>query len=631
MAGITHALGRSSTLILQQDVPVGARTHPKRGVPGALERTVARARDAAEFPAALPPTGTARRAMDPARLERWADQPWISHPTVGPGGGAPPAQRARAQERWARMRLRGGAAEKFLEDPTRVVELEPHPGVYSLLGPRDAETAPGRDMPGAPRVEFSELLAGPLGQHWPALRFKNEFFARYLPRGPSLQYLEVDPGPMYAISSTAAVGANGLRAREAGSGAVAPSLMAVTRSFTGMAAADDYDGGGGGGGGGDEDGGGRPSASADVPYSSLRRSATAPQGPAGAFSRGTVMASVQPSVLAVTSGADREYDLGRSVGQQFEGPLGAPLHVTSVGVNQAVVSAAGGGARAAALNGALLGRSLPGGGGATLATDGLSGGAVFVGEGASGLAGGSVATVQTVVHPLDAFPATKRLVADEKAAQVDAEHLRRRVLTGSVRRDVLLARRHPHGALGVDHVDNAASAVFGELAARRAAERERMLTEAAAREARILGQSSSVARRGYDVLRPDALELPQTLRVEPGSLGLGDARAARLDGLKIMQDLRRAPDNLPPGQSTQRAVLGQPRRDASDWKFSSTLTPVLSATVLSRDSGARTAMLTRQGSRASFDIVSGAARPAPILSAMAALPAALPGGGGAQQ
>ena len=140
-----------------------------------------------------------------------------------------------------------------------------------------------------------------------------------------------------------------------------------------------------------------------------------------------------------------------------------------------------------------------------------------------------------------------------------------------------------------------------------------------------------MARRGYDVLRPDSVELPQTLRVEPGSLSLGDARAAQRDGLKIMQDLRRAADNLPPGQSTQRAVLGQPRRDASDWKFSSTLTPVLSATVLSRDSGARTAMLTRQGSRASFDIVSGAARPAPILSAMAALPAALPGGGGAQQ
>jgi hypothetical protein len=334
------------------------------------------------------------------------------------------------------------------------------------------------------------------------------------------------------------------------------------------------------------------------------------------------MASVQPSYLALQSGADREYDMARSVGQQFDGPRGAPLYVTSVGVNQGVVSAAGSGARAAALNGALLGRTLPGGGGATLATDGLSGGAVF-GEGASGLAGGSVATVQTVVHPLDAFPATRRLVADEKAAQVDAERLRRKVLTASVRRDVLTARRHPHGALGVDHIDNEASAHYGELAAQRAAERQRMLSEAAFREARLLGQSSSVARRGYDVLRPDSVELPATLRVEPGSLAFGDARAARQDGLKFMQDLHRAPDNLPRGQSTQRVVSGERDRFAAhrEWKFSSTLTPVLSATVLSRDDSARTAMLTRQASRVPFDVISGAARPPAIVRAAA-------GGGG---
>jgi hypothetical protein len=404
--------------------------------------------------------------------------------------------------------------------------------------------------------------------------------------------------------------------------------MAVTRSFTGLAAAPpgDAEGGGGdggGGGGGEREGGSGPGVNDTVPYSSLRRTATAPPlGPAGAFSRGTLMASLQPSMLALAGGAEREYDLGRSVGQQFEGPRGAPLELTSVGVNHAVVSAAGGGARAAALNGALLGRSLPGGAGATLATDGLSGGAVFLGEGASGLAGGSVATVQSVVHPLDAFPATRRLVADEKAAQVNAEHLRRRVQAGGVRRDALLARRHPHGALGVDHVDNAESAVFGELAARRAAERERSLGEAAAREARLLGHSSSVARRGYDVLRPDALELPRTLRVEPASLALGDERAARQDGLRLMQALQRAPDNLPPGQSTRRAVEGEAQRyTENSWRLSSTQTPVLSALALSRDSGARTAQLTRQSSRVEYNVISGSARPEAIRQAAA-------GGGG---
>ena len=537
------------------------------------------------------------------------------------------------RELWARTRLRGGLAEKFGEDPTRVVEAEAHPGAYNLLGSRDAElAATGGRLPGAPRVEFADLLAGPLGQQWPPLRYKHEFFARYLPRGPSLQYLEVDPGPMYAISSAPALGEDGLRVPGEGAAGIAPSLLAITRSFAGLAAPEDDGGGGGGGGGAGGGGGGGEGGGFPSPDSAMRRSATAPAplGPAGAYSKGSIFAALQGSTLALQSGADREWDLSRSVGQQFAGPQGGGtgggvgaglLSFTTVGPNQAVVTVNGSGARAAALNGALLGRTVPGGAGdagagPTLATEGLSGGAVFS-AGASGLGGGSVATVQTVVHPLDAFPATKRLVADEKVAQVDAEHLRRRVLTNAVRRDVLLARRYPHGALGVDHIDNAESAVFGELAARRVAERDRSMSEAAFREARILGVNATVARRGYDFLRPDAAALPQTLRVEPSSLAFGDARAARLDGVKDMQALARAADPLPPHQTTHRTVLGERDRFSRDWKFQSTSTSVLSATALSRDNNARTDNLSRQASRAGYNLLSHGApivAPAPAAS-----------------
>jgi hypothetical protein len=439
---------------------------------------------------------------------------------------------------------------------------------------------------GAPPVEFSNLLGGPLGQPWPPLRYKHEFFARYLPRGPSLQYLEVDPGPMYAISAGGASGE---------ASAPAQSLLAVTRAFSGMA---DFTSGGNN----NADDAAAAAAADEGLGASLRHmherrlGAAAPLVPAGTFQRGSLETSHSSAMQQLQGRADQVYDMSASVGQQFAGAPGAPgaIAITSIGPAHAVVTALGGGPRAAALNGALLGRTRPGEG-PTLADESLSGGAVFA-EGASGLAGGRLAVIQTAVHPLDAFPATKRFVADEKAAQIDAERLRRRVVAEAVRRDALLARAHPHGALQVDHLDNADSAVYGEVAARRRAERDRFFADAALRESRILAHQSSIARRGYDVIGGGAgsggstIGAPRlaTLRVDPATVVPADARAARDDGVQFLQNLVRAPDNLPPGQATSRVMTGQ------------------------RDSGfvekvERTANISRQEHRAAFNVVTGAA------------------------
>jgi hypothetical protein len=578
MSGVTHIQGRAPNVILSNDVRSGTLTHPKRGVPGALERTMKLMEDNSEFPQPFPKAGTSRRAMNPANLEKWADQPWISHPTVGGGAQAPPTTRMRTRERWERTRLRGAAFEKFQEDSKRVVEQEQHPGVYNLLGPRDAETADGIKFRGAPPVEFAELLSGPLGQKWPPLRYKHEFFARYLPRGPSLQYLEVDPGPMYAITA-----ANGSE-----NDAAAGSLLAVTRAYNNLAIDSSTS----------EEG-----ASSDA---HLNASLTAHRErtlhnppsivPAGTFKKGSVEATYSAFLQNLGGSSDQAVDMNQSIGQQFYGPQSVPLDFTSVGRNQAVVSAMGDGPLAAQLNGGLLGRTRPGDG-PTLANEGLSGGAVFS-EGATGLAGGSIAKIQTVIHPLDAFPGTKRLVADEKVAQIDAERLRRKVVASAVKRDILLGRIHPHGALGVDHIDNLDSAVFGEMAERRRINRDIALNAAAQREAKLMLHQQSVARRGFDILRPATVgELPQTLRVEPTSLASGsDARASREDGVKFLQNLVRSRDNMPEGQTTMRAVTGEQTK----WFLAS------------REKAARTENITRQSTRTAYNILTGTALPQPI-------------------
>ena len=52
-----------------------------------------------------------------------------------------------------------------------------------------------------------------------------------------------------------------------------------------------------------------------------------------------------------------------------------------------------------------------------------------------------------------------------------------------MKRDHVTATSYPHGALGVDSVDNEWSGVYGEAAAIRRMERERAMAAAAAREA----------------------------------------------------------------------------------------------------------------------------------------------------
>jgi hypothetical protein len=466
-----------------------------------------------------------------------------------------PAQRFRATRSYNTLRNRGLKGEKYRESPTRVLESGAHPGVYNLLGDRsEDETAVARGR-GVPPVEHAELLAGPLGNPWPALGFSNEYFkAGYgAPHGPSLSYLNVDVGPQYAITARQLPPSRG----------VAPNLLTIARAVGDMAdtAAMDDAGADSGAGAGMGDTSalsfssssasfypsgaqGQRDIAAQMAASTLRPDfsksaagpvAHGPHGFSGIVAAGGKISFTMETSAALTNqslqtNADAKYDLARSVGQQFAGTLSAPLtstvDVTSVGPSNAVVTA-----RAGAHNIALMGRTRPGEA-PTLADLGSSGGAVFD-EGAGGLGAGVIPTVQTVIHPLDAFPATRRVVAAEKVAQIDAEKFRKSILNGAIRRDVLTAKMHPHGALGVDSLDNEASAVYGEAAARRRLEQERAFGAAAAREQRILGMQVSVARRGYDFLRPDASAMASSARLDTASMGAADGRAAARDGVKV--------------------------------------------------------------------------------------------------
>lgn len=405
------------------------------------------------------------------------------------------------------------------------------------------------------------------GQKFPPLAFKHEYFARNVAHGPSLQYLAVDPGPQYAISTND-------HTQHAGT---APDLLTVTRSVAATAEYyggddahdghaprhqhqqhnDDVTGAGStmrlGMTGGAGSSAAQQLASATLNPTSGNMQATLPQGatmllPAGSFRGnyrgGTTHANFALTTQSLQGSADARHDMGASLAQQFSGGRGstaggAPLDVTRVGPTNAIVTA-----KSAIHNAALLGQTAPGmnntdGGSGTMVEEGSSGGVVYT-DGAGGLGGRVSSTISTVIHPLDAFPATKRLVADEKAAQIDAERFRKRIVSDAIRRDTLMLTRYPHGALGVDSVDNEQSLVYAEVAARRRLERERAITAAAQREARILGMQCTEARRGYNFLRPETgAEMARSARVDAGSLAsvLGDARAATRDGVKVRKTI----------------------------------------------------------------------------------------------
>ncbi len=496
------------------------------------------------------------------------------HPSLSPTL-QPPASSLRASRRYTTMRNKGRTGERFGESSTRALVADAeHPGAYNLLGDRGLDAAAA---PGIVPVPFADLLNGPLGAPWPGVKFGAEFYrAGYgSPRGPSLEHLAVDPGPQYAITA-ASPNVKGVGERGA---IVAPTLLGITRTFAEMA----------GDAGGPSSSSSSSSAAsaerlgtsyrlgaaslrghaADLAYATLHPHLGASAAPiaaapaqeggageggaagwgatagtgayvaAGAYRGGTQLMTTSVTAQGLSTSVDPgRYDLGKSAGQQFFGGRAPPDHaavdVTSVGRDNAVVTA-----RADVYNAGLLGRTRPGSGAPTLAGEGVSGGVVFD-DGAAGLAGGRAARIHTVLHPLDAFATTRMLVAQEKAGQIEAERFRKSIVGAVVRRDTIAATSHPHGALGVDSVDNEASAVYGELAARRRLERERAFMAAAAREARILAHQHSEARRGYDFLRPDAAPAlhGHSARLDLTGAAPADRAAAQRDGLKVRKGKR---------------------------------------------------------------------------------------------
>ena len=509
------------------------------------------------------------------------------------------------------MRHRTGQiGEKYNEDKTRVVQPESHPSVYNLLGDRkDDEYKYG--IKGPVPIEHGELLTGPLGIPFPPVKFQPEYYrAGYeAPRGPSIQYLGVDPGPMYAItnqqqhnkdqiintSTLFTLTRNVAESTESNDSLASQTQLLRTTNNTNtniMLERTKH-----------------PGAEGILSSSTMLQSqntttttgetnlsdvkqivadstlhpvgftrtgplALGPSGtsmivlPAGGYQKGTndIRTSLTTHLLQ-TGHVDERYDLTKSVGQQYGGIPNSTstnnIDINFVGPTNAIVKG-----KIPSQNQALLGQTKINNNtsmDSTLATDGVSGGIVGD-EGASGLYGNTLSNVHTVIHPLDAFPTTRRIVAEEKAAQIEAERFRKKLVNQHIRRDILTAAVHPHGALGIDSIDNEHSYIYGETATRRRLEMERAQTAATIREVKMMGMNNSIVRRGYDIIRHDTngnnnILLAQSARINPHYLVPADSKAAKYDGVKFIEDKLHVPDPLTRRQgeraTTARVLLGE--------------------------------------------------------------------------
>jgi hypothetical protein len=433
--------------------------------------------------------------MDPRRLEVFADQPYIATRAASVlGPSAPGAETLRRSRARSSSRNTGRRFERFDEDRTRAHLHEgPHPGVEAVLG-REAPSAGWR---GVPEVEHAALLDGPLSGPWPALKFQREFYSLYHTRGPTLEGLALDPGPRYVLSHS-----------HSHAPLAAPNLLSVTRAVHE----------GFGQEGGDE---GAPAAHNAASSEVSRKPGYAA---AGAGSRGrSLQLNGTAARQAALSSADSRYAADATVGTSWDGSIMRPgaqrvgLEVTPVGSNVAIVTSVD----AALTRGTLLGQARPGDGG-TYADYRMSGGIVSVAEGV-GKPGSGAVVVHSVLHPLDAFPGTRRVLLEEATAHEDAERFRRGVAHAALKRKVVTQAMHPHGVLGVDSHDNVHSAVYGDVAAARAAAASASLAHAARREAALAGVATSSGRRGYDFLAP-GLE---------GGRAAASARSAARDGVTV--------------------------------------------------------------------------------------------------
>lgn len=138
------------------------------------------------------------------------------------------------------------------------------------------------------------------------------------------------------------------------------------------------------------------------------------------------------------------------------------------------------------------------GAGNTLPELGMSRGiASQPGVGATGHLPGKVFTV---IHPLDAYPVTRRIVAEEKRGQMLAEKYRKQISGKVIRRDYITMNRYPRGVLGVDSPSNPESAIYGELAQNLQHENYQQATLEKMREEHIRLSNDGYTRRGYNLL-----------------------------------------------------------------------------------------------------------------------------------
>jgi hypothetical protein len=451
-------------------------------------------------------------------LDAFADQPWLRTKAIGYRS-VPAA--FRAERTRALSKLHGVPFEKYREDATRVNPTEE--GVGALPFYTEASGEPRRAYSGVPRVEGADLVEAHAGAPWAPLHFAPERFEAYHVRGPAVRHLAVDPGPLYAV-----------RCATGAPSGVAPTLLSVHSGHAALAAAAAAAAGAEGG---------DPTAVAPPLAGSLRvwppgTAATAGAGagdlmpPAGTH-RLSARAHRTPSVQALEGALGAPWDPARTVGAQFVGAGGAAtaraggVDLLPVGPRAAVAVPHGAAARGAL----LLHAGGSGGGGA------VSGRApaVEAEEGAGG-AGARHTEVLSVVHPLDAFPATRRAVNEEAVGRSAAEAWRRSVAGAQRRRGYLALMRHPAGVLGVDGPDNPASEIYGELAARREAEAAAAWAHAAKREAALMQQGGSVARRGFALLAPlgDPAAAAASLRIN-NVAALADPRQARADGMGFLE------------------------------------------------------------------------------------------------
>ena len=376
-------------------------------------------------------------------------------------------------------------------------------------------------------VEFSSIVSQHAGHKWPPLKYAPEAFAVNHVRGPTLAPLAVDPGPLYSLHSPTEANTT------------APTLLAVTRGYA-------------------------SSATALPQPTHEEAAAAASDGSALGSAEGAALGATAPHSLS--SSAAMHTSASATASSLYPGILPSAARTDTdllvVGPSAAV-------SVPRTLSGAasLLHMSTPSSSSSSSTTSSSAAFPLAAPPGA-GSAASTHPQLRTVLHPLDAHPASRRSLAEETAGRAGAEAWRRRVAGAQARQDYLALHAYPHGVLGCDGPENEGSRVYGEVARAAAAAGAAAAGRAAAREAALLQHSCSVARRGYDLLAREEGRGGRSLTGAgvgaasvrlPGAAAavaqLAGGRAERLvDGIKFLERKREVLPEHGVGVDTRRTV-----------------------------------------------------------------------------